>query len=1606
MITLVDEKETGKNDQENDNPKTKVETEATILHDKSLIGNNDDAVLKDSVYEASAGFGSKEEGRNEENESEGVKPDEDVWSPSRLTAKIYSQLESEEARLSGFHFEKDASGREILMGPVSQAIANSDDAFVYQNKTQNGSSSKNDELSSLRREERLKSARLEEQLLNDPLAKVSYVLNHEEEDSNHQFPTSSGITSNTSSDIENNVNAVQTWNDSNYSDVREMKMNASNMAGGSVFSLNPGSLNLSRGGSISLQNSNDVKSLLNKTLYSTKPKLSYPDEMKQGLENSPDMLNVQLPELVKSVVERLGNLGSQYVSVELAKHPMMKDIWANAIAQALVKESDKMSQLDSEKKLKNISSIESDSSRITELLNDLSRVRAQDGHKTKESNRTVGISLATNQTKERKHAVKGSDSTSTSPLSGLSLAEYRLNNNTPVYSRQDEPKLHNLKLHRFLNAKEAGQLGNFKTPINRPVLKDFNLQGNENNHIQGAQLGILRKPMNQAAPKFNFQGDDSSYLHLVSKTVERLGSAQSIKTGEQQDHNSKPVLMPSVNGFVSNKEISTQLDGNSIGEQTITNKPVLASSVNGFISNKATSTQLPGIHEDHRFRNKPDSIGEQTITNKPVLASSVNGLISNKATSTQLSGIHEDHRFRNKPDLPHLTDGMLSTVTSDRAIDAPFLYNNFTSLDPDETKYVELNLMSDPVAREGFSDSNSPYSSQQQLQEEDAKEASYLEHQINDAGHLVQEIFPSLNSTMSKDGKSEASLITGQVMGVPFAKADAAEFYARNNNFLNAKNRENAQIMASVVNEDQKASFYPTSNQERNIQNRQHLHYGTTQTSSTEETTTLASPSSSYNNDLSYRDETKTKADVGQMFLSPKTVSDISAVDLAPISHLAGLQEAFNLNKPKTFMYQSQNDGNGQKEFTTGGKVANYLGKYGVNPFPITLARPQKKHIIHKSKRKHRKKSHRTSDANASSSTVSSPSSPPILKYVKTTSKHAALRIKPTKSRNQPGTRDSDISPTSVIFGLTAKEMKELETHLAHGPHALGGIGENDRLQIESPAPVGYYNTKKDEEQEKSIDSIGNFVNKLMKHGKLTRKERNKNTVHHKKAHKMEHAKNSPYRLYKKVNNNMNAKRDLESWESSTDVLNSDLDQIRGLSPKAQEDISKVILKDYEGHQRNIKEMEALPLDENDPSYAFERSLQAPGRENHKTVRISKNVKRRSHGRRQSGSRNVMRRNSADVEGKKVELHKKRGYSYGDPFNDTESNRPLLMRGNKILNGDVIPLDDVKNEFAQGMLLETLRKESEGDLQYVNAIAKHDLNRMRNMFQSAGDEIGMKRDSKGTLKPTKQGHLKLNKIGTLRPNKERHSKLNKFAARRDITDWATEFNDGTFRSPDFERQLSRALKQESEHDLNYMDTLENLNKQGKAAAHSELQTSSRRRNTQKEGKKESTNNRSKDYLVNTEEKLKAFLQNSNNNDEGLARGKYERGEKREWTNSEIQGSVFRDLTPEGKVLSTDYKDLGNFGSDAQAQLASVLQIANSGDQRDLKELEKLDNADEKDVESLFKPTAEAFKRSILDNLAAKKEGTIETIADISDPGSKEKEINIVVSGDEGKINQL
>ena len=1570
---MVSDKIAKKNDQKNSSREVKPVSESRLVTGSASIGKNDvgddddDAVLKDNMSNNYDAFNFASTGGG--NEEDGFKPDEEVLSPSRLTEKFYGLLENQEAKMSGFHAEKDPSGSRILTGPMEQTIASNNGKFVYQNKRQSASSISEKEHTALGKIDRSISARVREQLLNDPLAKVSFVLNEESVyppsvSSSHQNQEAVSVSGDdTYNDFQKGDAGNQTEIDEDHKGLYKVKITSNNSSaeGDSIID----------SGSASWEDQNEGNPYLNKTPGNSKPTL-YPSERtpessnhsvaskEAGLLNTSQVLNSQLPNLVENVVQRLGENGSKFVSVELAKHPVIKDIWANAIAQALIKESNTISQLELERKSQNVSSVDYDSRRITESLNNLSNLtkgKVQAQSKTKSGYGNADSSVTITQMKETSHAIEQrlKDEPSKKPSRGRAEKELMLNQTngpanalraklktesktkatnrmagSPPFLNQTKETLYALEVSNrtlppTVHQKQiVGYELTNKTPVSTRQdnlnVTIYNVQDSARTK-EGGQLEVIKRPFhNVASENFNFQGNGNNQPYFVYKNAERLAGGHSIKASGQQIYGSKAILTPVVNGFISNKEITTQLEGRV-----------------------------------------------------------------NKVSPTTWAGIREEQRIESSPNLTPPTKVPVSGASADRVIDAPFLYSNFTSLDPDETKYLQLNLMNDPVAKEGFSDSDSPYASQQQLQDEDAQEANYLERQINNAGHIVGELLPSLNSTMSRDGNSEANYISGQILGDPFSKAELAESFAGNNNLINEENRANSRIMASVFNEGKVA---PSSDRQGNSPIHR-PHHDTSHPSATEKAASMGTGTSLYSNDVSYRDATKMPSDVGQMVLSPKTVSDISAVDLAPISHLEGFQDAFNLNRPKTFMYQPLDVEDDRTKYMTGRGFANDDSQYIANPLPAATVRPLKKQLIRMEETKHGRKPHRKAPANSSSSS-SVLSTLARSKNLKTSSKQVGVRNKPTKSRDQPGTRESEISPTSVIFGLTANEMKELEKHLAHRPPSLGAIAENGSVQRGAPATKDYYNTKADEEQEKSDAFMKRLVDRILKQRKLNHKAREKSRRAHAVSHKRKNMKLLPLRSFqtfhkqKKINHGLNHKRDLESWESSTDVLNSDLDQIRGLSPKAQEDISNVIMRDFEGHQRHVKAVESFPFDERDPAYAFERRLYNQVLD--ETARRLKDSQKYNQGRLVMGIKD-----NNNIETRSDKLHKKREVPGGDEFKDAKLNIPVVKKGNNILNGDVIPLDDVKNDLVQGLLLETLRKESEDDLQYVDAVQKHDINRMKNMFQSAGVEIGIKRNSQMNSKSAK----------------ERHSKVNKSAKKRDISDWKTEFNDGTFRSPDFERQLSHALREESEHDLTYVDTLQDLDKQGfKTFRQPEDLIGSRRAISQssllqEEGHKSEDGN-SRESLANSQEKLRAFMQNSKSSDEGDANEEHESGGNEQWTSSAIKESVFRDLTPEGKVLSSDYKDLGTFGSDAQTQLASILRTANNGDQRDLKELEKMDSEDEKDVENLFKSSSNMLKRSIEGKPVVKKEGTIETIADVSDSGSKEKEINIVVSGDEGK----
>ena len=103
MITLVGDKETYKSDQKNHGKQINVATNENIVNETSSVGEYEDASSNYKVNSESSFASNDVYDKN----NGGVALNDDVISPSRLAERLYSQLESDDAKLSGFQLEKD-----------------------------------------------------------------------------------------------------------------------------------------------------------------------------------------------------------------------------------------------------------------------------------------------------------------------------------------------------------------------------------------------------------------------------------------------------------------------------------------------------------------------------------------------------------------------------------------------------------------------------------------------------------------------------------------------------------------------------------------------------------------------------------------------------------------------------------------------------------------------------------------------------------------------------------------------------------------------------------------------------------------------------------------------------------------------------------------------------------------------------------------------------------------------------------------------------------------------------------------------------------------------------------------------------------------------------------------------------------------------------------------------------------------------------------------------------------------------------------------------------------------------------------------------------------
>ena len=1466
---------------------------STLIQNSPLSDNHFARVLKDTETKENNFQGNDADNKGYVDAS----PEVDVLTPSALEENVYGELENQEAKNYGFHVEKDDSGGDILLGPIT--LENKEI------KLENASLSQ--KLTSSEKQNLHKNVRpVKEQLLKDPLAKVSYLFSQEASRHNSSGKAPYKITSATNK-IDNSANKKTSAtnkidnsadNGQNFTKNHNWgKIPASNSTFVGKMAVSSSLPNINTGTTLIKRERN----ISNDKLTENNQKAFNNTQLSEGrLDNSMQgSANAQLPELIENVIERLGDEGSRFVSMQLAKHPTVKNIWANAIALALLKQSDKISRLNfgraSNNSLKVLPKVDSTKVKSTDTL------------------------LQTNVNGEpiRK------------PGDGFSYSSHGANH-------MEEPA-HTLgiinKTFTFtvMNTSKVAKELNSSTPASSSKL-DVAGQKVQDSAKPGTQNEIAKKPIYQPGHIVISHSFNLSHRPLLEfDKVERLKGQNSTEASKEQVLDKGQLLTPYVNGLVSNVNNTIPLQENMEEKQRMGGKQLQTSSGSKTVA-------YEGSNEQVGENGKEEAAEDQKVNDETILGSMTN----------------------NVPSQEYLN----------QEIDGRFLFNNITKLDPDEAKYLQLNMMGDSMVNRQFSVSAaSPYNG---MQEEDAKEASYLEHQINDVGHIVGQVLPKPQTTVSDLDTGKANYVTGQLLDNRLGQAEVAESFARDNSLIKEEEKQNSKIMASVQQADVQHQTNPVfvSPEGRN---------GNMETIS-------ESTSSPFERLQSDKYETQVESNLeDQMLLSPKTVSDISAVDLAPMRSLVNFDRLTGTNKPSSsFSYDLHNDGNNQKEPTNEGDEAEFMTPYAMNALPDHLAQLKKKEKIAKTySSKHKERKYRRK-ANLKQS-------PSFLRKLTPPRKlplRDPLAVKPTKSRSQPGTRDSEISPTSVIFGLTANEMKEIEKHLAHGSNRAEAETSGS-LQELSPETVAYYEVKpNDEEHKKKERSLLKFMDKPLKVKRLKteRKQLSQNRIASKaiqerknvtpsRKGKVSHNLSSVQKR-KKAKDNSNVRRDLESWEGHTDVLNSDLEQLRDLSPKVQEDISKVILKDYDGDQKNVKGLESFPFEEQDPSNAFERSFknkkQSAGKGDNKGYKYTQ--------RRLDVKRSPEKMGN---EISKKEFQKKGTLSHGSKLSEATMAEPIVMKENKLLNGDVVSLDDVGHLDAQGLILETLRKESEGDLNYVNSVQVDDVSRIKNMFQKVGVEIGVKRHT--------GAHRK-------KPNKAFHSRKRILPEKRDLGEFSTEFNDGTFRSPEFEKQLSRALIQERQHDLTYLGAVQAMDDPvlNKMMDNPEEPISSRTI-LQNQFKSAFPKDDSSDdvSLEKSQEKLREFIHSSSRQDE-------EADAMKQRTADSIKDSVFRDLTPEGKVLNSDYKELTNFGTDDQNQLASVLRSVTRGDQNDLKELEKIDSADEKEVESLFRPMAGTFKRSIDEKPGIAREGAIETIADLPDHGSKEKNIVNNIASDFSK----
>lgn len=1057
---------------------------------------------------------------------------------------------------------------------------------------------------------------------------------------------------------------------------------------------------------------------------------------------------IQLQELVQSILKRLGDQGSKFVSIQLAKHPKLKKIWANIIAGALMRQSIQIAQLDASTKTSNLSDIAA--------------------HQPRNSTGPSNESKANNDFPIEVH--RGfQDSNSTNGLNAGKTVHQQLTAASQVeYHPKSDLSVSNSHSHNMSSK-------------NNIDVKD----------MQSVKLGTKAE-----TPKLPV--NSLTYVNKESLTTSRDDEIQD-QIQETKENETKDAQREGRNG--SSYSLESSVPQTTEGRGALTTKVV-----KDFAPNRA-----------NRKEQKQASVNQKGREHFP---------------------------FKAKVDSRG---------------------NNF----------LQLNQLSgDPVAlQDSFDFIDDPYMKQQQLLNEDGKAASYLEHKINNAGQVLPEVFPSYNDTMLKADSGEANYVVNSLQDDSTTTTQLAETLAENNKMINTENLQNSQILSAVLKEDKKIATMGNKNavQQQQSSNPRAADVARAKAPHMQINSRTSSPS--YDNQLGNAVVKEMENDL-QSDMIPNSYWGISTSDL---NNVEGFNEAYDVDNPEPSRIRGVlNEGDGQTEqLYNEDEAANFFPQYDTTPVPGTEVQAQKKQEIrHRERYLEKRKRIKSLNKSIKSSTRSNAVLSKLkLKRVKKVENRFGVKTRPKIFQTQPATRDSEITPTSVIFGLTNKDMRELEKHMAHEEHSWDGNFE-----------PGMKSGEVKERNKNSMETIENKITALKKNNVFSNRSRHFRIDVQQNRRKGRHFQPSLTFFGIRENKSQERqKRNSTSLEAVSGALSNRLNQleVQHMMPETQRSLPEETIKDYFGHRYGNFQRFRKPASELS-FYKYptgSRSFEDSGRR---------------------------------IKGKRVLIDKNKTNEIGKRGRNDKNKRNEIGKGS-IRHGNV----GIKNRSRTNQLK---RNTPEGRQHWSGS----------NIIHS--------------------------------------TKARKPAGKRDLDEFQTEFNDGTFRSPDFERQLSQALMQENKHDLAYVGAINDVDEQG-------FKTMMGHRNNPIGRPKlispknitgsSAENDRLTRLLKSSEdlsmkenqEKLLSFFRNSNRyieNDNSQTQPANIVG-KNEWGTSNIEDNAIRDLATRRKVLTLKYKELGNVGTDGQGQLASVLRSVNSGDQRDLKELEKMDEDDEKEAQSLFTP---------------------------------------------------